>query len=293
MRFNFISPIRLIGLIGFPFFVFAYSSPGSPSDFVNDFAGMLSVEERGILENKLQQFEKDSSNEITVAIISSLQGDTIENFSVKLFEEWKIGKKNNDNGILLLIAQDDRQVRIEVGYGLEGALTDAQSFQIIQKIIAPAFQKGGYFEGVTGAVDAISAATRGEYAGLENNSSSPKFSSNIIFWGIALLFWVIEIIVHILGRSKSWWLGGILGGLTGLLFSFWLGFLYLGLLAILGLSGLGLGIDYFISKNYDKWHKGGSRRFWWFGGGGSGFGGGGFGGFGGGRSGGGGASGRW
>ncbi|OGY63662.1 MAG: hypothetical protein A3J53_00460 [Candidatus Harrisonbacteria bacterium RIFCSPHIGHO2_02_FULL_40_20] len=282
----------ITGLI-FPVAVFAYFNPGSPAGFVNDFSGILSIEERGILENKLQQFEKDSSNEITVAIISSLQGDTIENFSVKLFEEWKIGKKNNDNGILLLIAQDDRQVRIEVGYGLEGALTDAQSFQIIQKIIAPAFQAGEYFMGINGSVDAISAATRGEYTVLENVSSSPKFSSNVIFWGIALLFWVIEIIVHLLGRSKSWWLGGVLGGLTGLLLSFWLGFIYFGLLAILGLGGLGLGVDYFISKNYNQWHKGGSRRFWWFGGGGSGFGGGGFGGFGGGRSGGGGASGRW
>src|SRR3989344_5277330 len=107
--------------------VFAYTSPGSPSGFVNDFAQMMSAGARAQLEQKLVQLEKDSTNEISVVTINNLDGDTIENFAVKLFQEWGIGKTKNDNGILLLIAKDDRKMRIEVGYGLEGALTDAQS----------------------------------------------------------------------------------------------------------------------------------------------------------------------
>jgi len=119
----------------------AYTNPGSPTGFVNDFAGVFSGEQKATLEQKLVTFEKETSNEITVVTIKALDGDTIENFAVKLFEDWEIGKKDKDNGVLVLLAMDDRQMRIEVGYGLEGALTDAQSFWIINKIMKPAFQQ--------------------------------------------------------------------------------------------------------------------------------------------------------
>ena len=100
---------------------------------------MISAEQKQTLETKLSQFEKDTSNELSVVTIEDLKGDTIENFAVKLFEDWGIGKKDKDNGVLLLIAKNDRQMKIEVGYGLEGALTDAQSFWIIQNVMRPAF----------------------------------------------------------------------------------------------------------------------------------------------------------
>ena len=92
-----------------PLVVFAYVNPGQPTGFVNDFADVLKETERQQLETKLAAFEKNTGNEIAVVIIPDLGGDTIENFSVKLFKEWGIGKEGKDNGILLLVARDDRQ----------------------------------------------------------------------------------------------------------------------------------------------------------------------------------------
>ena len=132
--------------------VWAYQSPGSPTGFVNDFADILSADTKTQLEAKLKDFASKESNEISVVAIKSLDGDTIENYAVKLFEEWKIGKDKQDNGVLLLVAPNDHQVRIEVGYGLEGALTDLQSKEIINQIITPAFKAGDYDGGVSKAV---------------------------------------------------------------------------------------------------------------------------------------------
>ena len=123
-------------------FALAYYNPGKPTGFVNDFTGItLKAEEKVSLENKLNQFNKDSSNEISIVIISSLRGDTIENFSTKLFEDWKIGKEKKDNGVLLLFAMDDHKMRIEPGYGLEGVLPDATCYRIITDDLTPAFKE--------------------------------------------------------------------------------------------------------------------------------------------------------
>ncbi len=275
---------------------YAYFSPGSPAGFVNDYAKMMSDGTRAQLETKLTRFEKDTSSEISVVTINSLQGDTIENFAVKLFKEWGIGKKDKDNGALLLIAKDDRQMRIEVGYGLEGALTDAQSYWIIQNIMRPAFQAENYDAGINGAVDKIIAATKGEYVPSETSSDSGKKDNFDSFeWFIFLLFLPIWL-SSILARSKSWWAGGVIGAIIGVILIFVFSWI-IGLVAILIFTPLGLLFDYIVSKAYQKHKTAGTRFPWWiggFGGGrGGGFGGGGFGGFGGGSSGGGGASGRW
>ena len=271
----------------------AYYNPGSPSGFVNDYAGMLNESERQNLENKLVNFEKESSNEITIVTIPNLDEDTIENFAIKLFEDWKIGKAKNDNGILILIAKDDRQMRIEVGYGLEGALTDAQSWWIINDIMKPAFQAEEYYKGIDGAVDKIIAATQGEYL----PESSPQKSSGSRNW--EFIFWIILFgvmwVASILGRSKSWWAGGVLGGVIGIIIGLIKGFILFGLVSIAILAPFGLLFDFIVSKNYTK-HKARGTIPWWIGGrgrGGRGGFGGGFGGFGGGSSGGGGASGSW
>jgi len=275
--------------------VFAYSNPGTPSGYVNDFAGVFSAEQKQNLENKLIQFEKDSSNEITVVTIKNLDGDTIENYAVKLFEDWGIGKAKNDNGVLVLIALDDRKMRIEVGYGLEGALTDAQSYWIINQVMKPAFRENNYYGGIDGAVDKIISATQGEY--LPEDEASGDQGSGIgnlenIFWFVAFGFmWLASI----LGRSKSWWAGGVLGAIIGIAIGIFKGFLYFGIASMVVLVPLGLLFDFLVSKSYAK-HKAGGVIPWWIGGGrggSGGFGGGGFGGFGGGGSGGGGSSGSW
>ncbi len=283
----------LFSLFLFPVVAFAYVNPGAPQGFVNDFANLFTVSERAVLEAKLVQFEKETSNEIAVAIISDLGGDTIENFAEKLFVDWKIGKEGKDNGILLLVSRDDREVRIEVGYGLEGALTDAQSGWIISNEIVPMFREGRYAEGVGGAVEKMMAATRGEYVPSESGSSQ-DFSS-FSPYVIVVFFFGLSVLSHLFGRTKSWWLGGVFGGVAGIVIGLTSGSSDLGIGAFVLLVPLGLLIDFWASRAYLHKQTSGAFPWWWWGGhGGSGHGGGGgFGGFGGGHSGGGGASGRW
>jgi len=271
----------------------AYYNPGTPTGFVNDYAGMMGGADKQNLETKLVNFEKETSNEISVVTIKSLDGDTIENFAVKLFEDWKIGKAKNDNGILLLISKEDRKMRIEVGYGLEGALTDAQSFWIIDGIMKPAFREEKYYQGIDQAVDKIMAATQGEYIPESQPAKglSSKAWENIFWIGLFAIMWIASI----LGRSKSWWAGGVIGGIIGIIIGVIKGFVIFGLVSIAVLIPFGLLFDFIVSKNYAK-HKASGTIPWWIGGGrggSGGFGGGGFGGFGGGSSGGGGASGSW
>lgn len=286
--------IIIILLLFFALPASAYYNPGQPAGFVNDYTNTLSAEQKQALENKLSQFEKESSNEISIVIIPSLKGDTIENFAVKLFEDWKIGKKGKDNGVLVLVAKEDREMKIEVGYGLEGALTDAQSYWIINEIMKPAFRNNDFFGGLDGAADKIIAATKGEYVPSDTGapkSSSGKFNPFDFAWfGLFIFVWLASI----LGRSKSWWAGGLVGAVIGLIIGIIKGFIFFGIISIALLVPLGLLFDFIVSKKYQA-GKAGGHIPWWIGGGrgGPGGSGGGFGGFGGGFSGGGGASGRW
>ncbi|MBI5023063.1 MAG: TPM domain-containing protein [Candidatus Magasanikbacteria bacterium] len=283
----------------FPSVVSAYYNPGAPSGFVNDYASMLSPAAKTQLEQELNNFEKETKHEISVVLIPDLQGDTIENFAVKLFEERGIGKKSADNGVLFLIAKDNRQMRIEVGYGLEGALPDAIAWQIIDKIATPAFKNGDYDNGVLQSVSAIEAAIKGEdVSGRLTATNEKNYLFNIIsrfgFLFFFLFLCLMEIIAHSFSKSKRWWPGGLFGAVLGLIIGLIL-FATVGaviLTIILGL--LGLLIDYKASKKGpDGWGKGGRGGMFFGGGGFGGSGGGGFGGFGGGGSGGGGSSGRW
>jgi len=287
--------ILLVLAMALPVAVFAYVNPGAPSGFVNDFAGVLSVEQKQQLEQKLSDFEKSAGNEISIAIIKSLDGDTVENFSVKLFEDWKIGKRGKDNGTLILVAVEDRQTKIEVGYGLEGFLTDAQSFWIINNEMIPAFRDNDFYGGLNAATDKIISAIGGEVISEEN----PAPKANVNYFNLAaFVIFVFVWLGSILGRSKSWWAGGVVGGVAGIIIGFIKGFLYFGIISLAVLVPLGLLFDFIASKTYSKSKLQGKVPPWWIGGGGFGSGSkgggfGGFGGFGGGSSGGGGASGRW
>ncbi|MDO8493209.1 MAG: TPM domain-containing protein [bacterium] len=280
-------------LLFFPVLLFAYASPGKPAGFVNDFASVLSGQDKTDIEAKLSQFEKDSSNELSVVIIKSLNGDTIENYAVNLFSEWGIGKEGKDNGILLLIAIDDRKMRIEVGYGLEGALTDIQSDLIINNTLKPAFQQADFYGGINRATADIISATKGEYAAPTDIGTRALYGMdlpNILFYGFFIVIWLTSI----LARSKSWWAGGVIGGLIGVVASLLLGFFYTGLISLILFIPFGLLLDFLVSRAYQKGVATGYYP-WWIGGGphDGGWGGGGFGGFGGGHSGGGGSSGDW
>lgn len=279
------------GLLGAPLAVFAYESPGTPKGFVSDFAGVFAPNEMEGLETELASYARASGNEIAVVTIPSLGGDTIENFAEELFKEWGIGKEGKDNGALLLVARDDRTMRIEVGYGLEPELTDLESGAIIRDVITPAFRNGDYFAGVQNGVRAMEDAIGGTYA--PSPQPSPSGSVNVDwFW---VFFFVPLWLASVLGRSKSWWAGGVIGGVGGVVLGVVFGFLWSGVVAIALLVPLGLLFDFLVSRSYRRYRTMGGVPPWWLGGGhrSGGFGSGGFGGFGGGHSGGGGASGRW
>jgi uncharacterized protein len=261
----------------------AYTSPGRPTGLVSDYAELLDDGAESALEAKLEAFRSASGNEIAVVTIPSLQGDTVENFAEKLFQEWGIGSQKNDNGVLILVSREDRAVRIEVGYGLEGALTDAQSSWIIREELAPAFREEAYGAGLNAAVDRVIAATQGEYVPEDQGGGEGASGWGWLVWlGLFAAF-------EAMAATKSWWLGGVLGAVAGVAAGF-LWSVTAGVVSGAALIALGLGIDYLLSKNAGS--RSGRSGWWAAGGHGSG-GSGGFGGFGGGSSGGGGASGDW
>ena len=176
----------------------AYYDLGTPDGYVNDYTNTLTHEQTSALESKIAAFEQESTNEIGVVIIDSLQGDYIEHFAVKLFEEWGIGKERKDNGVLILVAMSDRQMRIEVGYGLEGSLTDVEANWIVQNVMVPNFKENRYYEGIDQSVDKIIEITKGEFEVPEDESTN----SSISLLSIVLLIILIVIIVKILNRRN-------------------------------------------------------------------------------------------
>ncbi len=174
---------------------------------VNDYANMLSPGTVASLEEKLAGFEKSDSTQIVVLTIPSLQGEVLEEFSIRAAEKWKIGLKKLDNGVILLVAKEDRKMRIEVGYGLEGKLTDLRAGRIIDNIIKPSFKAGDYDRGVTEGVDAIMQTVRGEYSAADAPAAEKKdFNSSSVVTPSIFIFFFIGII----GKIKR-----ILGGIAG------------------------------------------------------------------------------
>lgn len=158
---------------------------------VTDLSGVLSSSEQLKLEEKLFQFESQTSNQIAVLIIPSLEGDALEDYSIRVTDAWKLGDKGKDNGILLLVVINDRKMRIEVGYGLEGALTDLISSSIIRNEIAPEFRNGNYFVGIDAGITSIMKATQGEYQGDPNKyRRSEREPGNLLFGLIFFLFFL-------------------------------------------------------------------------------------------------------
>lgn len=115
------------------------------------------------IERQLKDHESKTSNQLAVLIVPTLEGEVLEEYSIKVVEEWRLGQKKNDNGVLLLIALNDRKIRIEVGYGLEGSLTDVLCHHIIENEIKPYFKKGDYESGIQNGVNAILGAIEGSY----------------------------------------------------------------------------------------------------------------------------------
>lgn len=165
----------------------ALEMPQAPSARVNDYARLLSSADASALESRLQQYETESSNQIVIALFPSLEGEDLNDFTNRLYEQWHLGTKKNNNGVLLAVFAKEHQVRIEVGYGLEGAVTDATASDIIRNEIVPAFRQNQYSEGLNAAVTAIEKAARGEYKATPP-AETTSYSSLILFIAFVLLF---------------------------------------------------------------------------------------------------------
>jgi uncharacterized protein len=129
---------------------------------VNDHAGVLSAQDKAQLEARLEAYERKTGHQLAVLVVPSLEGDPVEDYTIRVVEAWKLGQKGRDDGILLFVAVNDRKIRIEVGYGLEGELTDATSGRIVREVMAPAFRAGNVPLGISRGLSAITAATGGE-----------------------------------------------------------------------------------------------------------------------------------
>lgn len=279
--------------------VAALNVPPKPTDIpIVDQANVLSPEQEQVLAAKIAQERNTTGNQIGILVIKSLEGDALEDYSIRVARDWGIGTKEKNNGVLLLVAIDDRRLRIEVGYGLEGALTDLRSGQIIRDRITPEFRNGKYYEGVSSGIDGIIAAIHNENDPAINTDNADISQSQSGFpWELIIfgLLFIPSWLGAILARTKSWWAGGVIGGIVGIIVGLLTSFIFVGLVSVVGLTLIGLLFDRTVSRNYRQRRDAGLAPSWWAGGThlGGGGGSGGFGGFGGGSFGGGGSSGSW
>jgi len=186
--------------------------PPPPDRRVSDFAGALSPADRDRLETRLAERERAGRNQVVVAIFRSLEGESLEDYSIRLAEKWKIGQKGLDNGVIFLIFLQDRKMRIEVGYGLEGVLTDAISSSILSQVVAPHFREGRVADGIAAGLDAIDAAIKGEYRA-DARRASPRGGSVPALIPIGFTLLVILGIVLSAQRNavrarRNGWTGG-------------------------------------------------------------------------------------
>jgi len=269
---------------------------------VNDLAGVIPSDRARVLEEQLANFEGETGHQIAILTIPTLAGDSLEDFSIRVADNWKIGQKGFDNGAILVVVRDDRKLRIEVGYGLEGVLPDAIANRIIREVIVPRFRASDFAGGIEAGADAIMKITRGEKfpdaipKPVRQNQNFERIIAALVIGGLFAL--VVGVSQRTAPRGAFG--GAVAAGVSTALAAggagraFWIAAVILG--AILG----GLSNIYARQSPNRAWTGRGSRRYNHWGsagwgptfGGGFGGGGGGFSG-GGGSFGGGGASGSW
>jgi len=231
-----------------------------PNDgFVTDTAGVITAEQKAELDASLNAYRTKTSNEIAILLVKNLGGEVIDDVGVQVGRAWGVGAKQKNNGILILASLEDRQVTIQTGYGLEGAVPDVVAKGVIDEDIVPAFRDAKYFEGLVAATEALEKHIGGEYtADRYTSGEDGGFVPFLLF----LAFVGLQALSAFLGRTKSWWMGGVIGGVFGVVlagfFSWWFS---IPLLIILGLI-----FDYIVSHMTHTKRRG----RWWGGGFGSG-----------------------
>ena len=260
---------------------------------VTDLTGTLAPEQRTALEERLAAFESRKGSQIAVLLVPTTEPETIEQYSLRVVEQWKIGRKGVDDGALLIVAVKDRTLRIEVGYGLEGAMPDAVAKRIVSDEIVPHFKRGDFYGGINAGVSRMMSVLEGEplpapRAAQRGGQGGGNLESLLVV-GFILVFIVGGLLRAMFGKFLGSAVIGGLGGVAG-----WLVLGSIGIAVVVGIVATFLSLMGGMggARRRGGWYSGG-----WpgggFGGGGGGFGGGGSWGGGGGGFGGGGASGRW
>lgn len=185
--------------------------------WVHDEANVLSASAKAQMEALLQAHRDSTSTQLAVLIVSSLEGEDIDGYGVRVFQEWKLGQKGKDNGVLFLVAMQERQMRIEVGYGLEGVLTDALSSRINRNEVAPYFRQGNYEAGIQAGVVAIIKAVAGEYT---NDNPTPRKRGKKSSWSTLIFLGLIILLMSRKNRGGGggmggYWTAAMLGGMLG------------------------------------------------------------------------------
>jgi uncharacterized protein len=202
--------------------------PSVPDHYFNDYANVVSPADADQFNSQLDQFERDTSNQIVVAVYPKMQTDSdIADYTFRIADAWRVGQKGKNNGAILFVFIQDHQIYIQVNYGLEGALPDATCKQIIDQEITPKFKTGDYTGGLRAGINAILAATRGEYKG--NGSTVNDNNTNNPTGGMAVFGWLLFIFLFLaffhfmqrISRGTSYY--GNRGG-YGMFYGGWGGF---------------------------------------------------------------------
>ena len=192
----------LLCLVGISHVRAAETMPPAPAAYFNDYAGVVDKVAGSALDKKLRQFERDSSNQIVVAVFSKLETDSsVADYTQRIAASWRVGQKGLNNGAVLFVFVEAHKVFIQVGYGLEGALPDATCKRIIDEQITPAFKAGDFKAGLNAGVDSMIKATRGEYTGSgrvvgDGSHSSGSHGSGVIPV-LVILFVILVIILNV------------------------------------------------------------------------------------------------
>jgi len=181
---------------------------------VVDEAGVVPPETAARIEEKLRAFEEETGAQVAVLTVESLEDEVLEDYSLRVAETWKLGQAGEDDGVLLLVARDDRKLRIEVGYGLEGALTDAEAGRIVRNVIVPRFKAGEYGEGIEAGVDSIVGTIRGEEGAIPEDEGGMTVDGAPATWWqrglIGLIFFAVVGLfsaIALFGKGvQSWFL---------------------------------------------------------------------------------------
>jgi uncharacterized protein len=188
--------------------------PPPPERRINDYAGALAPAERDRLEQKLSAAEARGSNQVVVAIFPSLEGESLEDFSIRLAQAWRIGQKGLDNGVIFLVFVRDRKMRLEVGYGLEPTLPDALAASILRDTVAPRFREGKLADGVSAGLDAIQSAIAGTHPAAARRAEEEVTPVKLVVVGVLAIV-TLAIIASAMSRSARFRRRGYTGGPRG------------------------------------------------------------------------------